>query len=52
MAQTKAQLLNPLDGNLSVSGIITSGGFKVGTGVSIVGTGVKALLHFMVMVRH
>ena len=42
MAQTKAQLLNPLDGNLSVSGIITSGGFKVGTGVSIVGAGVKA----------
>ena len=42
MAQTKAQLLNPLNGNVNVSGIVTSGGFKVGTGISIVGSGVAA----------
>ena len=42
MAQTKAQLLNPLNGSINVSGIVTSGGFKVGSGVSIVGAGVKA----------
>jgi hypothetical protein len=42
MAQTKAQLLNPLNGNLNVSGIVTSSGFKVGTGISMVGEGVKA----------
>ena len=42
MAQTKAQLLNPLNGNLNVSGIVTSGGFKVGTGISMVGAGIKA----------
>ena len=42
MAQTKAQLLNPLNGNLNVSGIVTSSGLKVGSGVSIVGDGVKA----------
>jgi len=42
MAQTKAQLLNPLAGQLNLSGIVTSSGFKVGSGVSIVGAGVKA----------
>ena len=42
MAQTKAQLLNPLNGNLNVSGIVTSSGFKVGTGISMIGEGVKA----------
>ena len=42
MAQTKAQLLNPLNGSINVSGIVTSGGFKVGTGISIVGSGVAA----------
>ena len=42
MAQTKAQLLNPLNGSINVSGIVTSGGFKVGTGISIVGTGIAA----------
>ena len=42
MAQTKAQLLNPLNGNVNVSGIVTSGGFKVGTGISIVGSGIAA----------
>ena len=42
MAQTKAQLLNPLAGQLNLSGIVTSGGFKVGTGISIVGSGVAA----------
>ena len=42
MAQTKAQLLNPLNGSINVSGIVTSGGFKVGTGISIVGSGIAA----------
>jgi hypothetical protein len=42
MAQTKAQLLNPLDGQINVTGIITSGGFKVGTAISMVGEGIKA----------
>jgi len=42
MAQTKAQLLNPLNGNLDVSGIVTSSGFKVGTGISLVGSGIAA----------
>jgi len=42
MAQTKAQLFAPLAGQLNLSGIVTSSGFKVGSGVSIVGAGVKA----------
>ena len=42
MAQTKAQLFAPLAGQLNLSGIVTSGGFKVGTGISIVGSGVAA----------
>jgi hypothetical protein len=42
MAQTKAQLFAPLSGQLNLSGIITSSGLKVGSGVSIVGDGVKA----------
>ena len=42
MAQTKAQLFAPLAGQLNLSGIVTAGGFKVGTGISIVGSGVAA----------
>jgi len=42
MAQTKAQLLNPLGGQINVTGIITSGGFKVGTAISMVEAGIKA----------
>ena len=42
MAQTKAQVFAPLAGQLNLSGIVTAGGFKVGTGISIVGSGVAA----------
>jgi len=42
MAQTKAQLLNPLNGSINISGIVTSGGFKVGTAISMVDAGIKA----------
>jgi hypothetical protein len=35
MSQTKSQLLNPLNGNINVTGIITSSASVVGTSVTI-----------------
>ena len=36
----KLVIASTANGQLNLSGIVTSGGFKVGTGISIVGSGV------------
>ena len=42
MAQTKSQLLNPLNGNINVSGAVTSSVAVVGAAVTITGGGIEA----------
>jgi len=39
MSQTKSQLLNPLNGNINVTGVITSSAAVVGSAVTINNTG-------------